>query len=226
MGKAANELIAVAFNVVDYPLDKSYLSNLTDCVVDYYQKLQQIVKICIEGPDRAEVISFLDQPIGNLISNAPIEGEINQELVNTEGEEYKLQMIYGKIRKLVYYTANSFRALVIQIGSTIYSIVEASGSISDTLVVQLVANITSQLNQIRIFLNNVVTSREFALVIKSNETIKEENINEHSDSFQDENIWNTTNNLPCLNSNDPNYNLGTLNSFVIRLTQTEDEVGM
>lgn len=131
-------------------------------------------------------------------------------------------MISGKIRKLVYYVANSFRALVIQIGSTIFSIPEDGGKISETLVIQLVANIFSQLSIIRQFLDNVVTSREFTIVIKSNESSNDKlkNQNVLTDSLLGNHIWTS----PPVESN-KDYYLGTLNSFVEHLTQTENEVG-
>lgn len=184
----------------------------------YYTKLLQVVKISIEG----KPLPFLEKPLEVLIREAPIQGDVNQELVNTLGEEYKLQMISGKIRKLVYYVANSFRALVIQIGTTIFSIPENSGNISETLVVQLVANISSQLSLIHQFLDNVVTSREFTLIIKSDETSnnKQEKRNVLSDHLLGDNIWNAP---PIIPNKD--YYLGTLNSFVLHLTETENEVG-
>jgi len=191
-----------------------------ECVQHYCERLQQITKISIEGPERAKVISFLEKPLGQIIAESPISGEVNQQLVNTVGEEYKLQMISGKVRQLVFYTANSFRALVIQIGSTIYSITEESKNISDTLIVQFVANIGSQLSQIQKFLDVVVTSREFSLVIKSSEVLPEEKrSNELSDTLFGENIWEAA---PI--QHNPEMHLGTLNSFVLRLTETENEV--
>lgn len=213
-------MIATAFSVVDTPLNRNLRPKLKDSVKEYYDKLQQVVNICIGGPERQATLAFLDKPLEELIKNSPVEGVIDNDLLNTEGEEYKLQTIFGKIRKQVFHNANNFRALVIQIGSSINSIKEGTRSIDGTLVVQLVSNITSQLKQITDFLNIVATSHEFALNIKSQEARNiDESQLDNSLTATSINIWEA----PPIEPN-PDFNLGNLNSFVLQLTETEEQV--
>ena len=214
-------MIAAAFAVVHSPSERALQPLLSASVEAYYGKLRQIIKIGISGPERQKVLGFLEKPLDEVLLDSPIEGEANKELINIDGEDYQLQVILDKIQQRVYHTANNFRALVIQIGSTINSIEVNSMSISDTLVVQLVSNITSQLRQILLLLNLVATSGEFLSMIKSME---------HQDTIRQSlrledpqmliNIWEA-----APPESHPEFYLGSLNIFVLTLPETENEVG-
>jgi len=215
LSMAADSIISLSFSVVDHPLDESLTKQLSDKVESFYEKLGKIVQLTTEGIAMAAIFEI---PLAEQIQNSPTTGEVNSELINMIGEAYQLHSIARELQKQVYYSATGFHCVALQLRIMIWNIAE--NSVSNLLITQILSLIYTLLRSVVNFLDLVATSRMFLLHLSTNVLASAIPLaRSYKYELSDVNIWEAS---PVDRKGD--LFLGTLNSFVLQLTETENEL--